>query len=124
VIANGTIFKTSDGNCWTKTADLLPQTATFTVPTTLVTSASCAICTGEAPGLTEVFLTDAGTKSVVCADTNYYSYWTNGTIGVSGTLYLNSSGTSVAGAGYYKSSADLLNAHYWSGTAWTSTEAC
>jgi hypothetical protein len=87
-----TIFKTSDGNCWTKTADLLPQTATFTVPTTLVTSASCAICTGEAPGLTEVFLTDAGTKPVVCADTNYYSYWTDGTIGVSGTLYLNSSG--------------------------------
>lgn len=124
VIANGTIFKTTDGNCWTKTADLLPQTATFTVPTTLVTSASCAICTGEAPGLTEVFLTDSGSKAVVCADTNYYSYWTNGTIGVSGTLYLNSSGTTVAPAGYYKSSADLLNAHYWSGSAWTSTEAC
>lgn len=44
-VPNGTIFKTSDGNCWTKTADLLPQTATFTVPTTLVASASCAICT-------------------------------------------------------------------------------
>lgn len=124
VVANGTIFKTSDGNCWTKTADVSAQTATFTVPTTLVTSASCSICTGESPGLTEVFLTDAGTKSVVCADTNYYSYWTDGTIGVSGTLYLNSSGTTVAGAGYYKSSADLLNAHYWSGSAWTSTEAC
>jgi hypothetical protein len=124
VIANGTIFKTSDGNCWTKTADLLPQTATFTVPTTLVTSASCAICTGEAPGLTEVFLTDAGTKPVVCADTNYYSYWTDGTIGVSGTLYLNSSGTTVAPAGFYKNQADLLNAHQWSGTAWILTQAC
>ena len=124
VIANGTIFKTTDGNCWTKTADVSAQTATFTVPTTLVTSASCAICTGEAPGLTEVFLTDSGSKAVVCADTNYYSYWTNGTIGVSGTLYLNSSGTTVAPAGYYKSSADLLNAHYWSGSTWTSTEAC
>ena len=124
VIANGTIFKTTDGNCWTKTADVSAQTATFTVPTTLVTSASCAICTGEAPGLTEVFLTDSGSKAVVCADTNYYSYWTNGTIGVSGTLYLNSSGTTVAPAGYYKSSADLLNAHYWNGSAWTSTEAC
>lgn len=124
VIANGTIFKTTDGNCWTKTADLLPQTSTFNVPTVLVTSASCAICTGEAPGLTEVFLTDSGSKAVVCADTNYYSYWTDGTIGISGTLYLNSSGTTVAPAGYYKSSADLLNAHYWSGSAWTSTEAC
>jgi hypothetical protein len=124
VIANGTIFKTSDGNCWTKTADLLPQTATFTVPTTLVTSASCALCTGEAAPLTEVFLTDAGTKPVVCADTNYYSYWTNGTIGVSGTLYLNSSGTTVAPAGFYKNQADLLNAHQWSGTAWILTQAC
>ena len=124
VIANGTVFKTTDGNCWTKTADLLPQTYTFTVPTTLVTSASCAICTGEAPGLTEVFLTDAGTKSAVCADTNYYAYWTNGTIGVSGTLYLNSSGTSVASPGYYKNQAAPTNAHYWNGTAWTSTEAC
>jgi hypothetical protein len=124
VIANGTIFKTSDGNCWTKTADLLPQTATFTVPTTLVTSASCAICTGEAPGLTEVFLTDAGTKSVVCASTAYYSYWTNGTVGSSGTLYLNSSGTTIAPAGFYKNQADLLNAHQWSGTAWVLTQAC
>jgi hypothetical protein len=44
-VPNGTIFKTTDGNCWTKTADLLPQTATFTVPTTLVAYASCAICT-------------------------------------------------------------------------------
>ena len=124
VIANGTIFKTSDGNCWTKTADLLPQTATFTVPTTLVTSASCALCTGEAAPLTEVFLTDAGTKPVVCADTNYYSYWTNGTIGVSGTLYLNSSGTTVAPAGFYKNQAAPLNAHQWSGTAWILTQAC
>lgn len=124
VIANGTIFKTTDGNCWTKTADLLPQASTFTVPTVLVTSASCAICTGEAPGLTEVQLTDAGSKAAVCADTNYYSYWTDGTIGSSGTLYMNSSGTTVAPAGYYKNQADLLNAHYWSGTAWTLTEAC
>lgn len=124
VIANGTIFKTTDGNCWTKTADLLPQTATFNVPTVLVTSASCAICTGEAPGLTEVYLTDAGTKPVVCADTNYYAYWTNGTIGVSGTLYLNSSGTTVAPAGFYKNQADPLNAHQWSGTAWILTQAC
>ena len=124
VIANGTIFKTTDGNCWTKTADLLPQTATFNVPTTLVTSGSCAICTGEAAPLTEVFLTDAGTKSVVCASTAYYSYWTNGTVGVSGTLYLNSSGTTVAPAGFYKNQADLLNAHQWSGTAWVLTQAC
>ena len=124
VIANGTIFKTTDGNCWTKTANLLPQTATFNVPTVLVTSASCAICTGEAPGLTEVFLTDAGTKPVVCADTNYYSYWTNGTIGVSGTLYLNAAGTTVAPAGFYKNQASPLNAHQWSGTAWILTQAC
>jgi hypothetical protein len=124
VVANGTIFKTTDGNCWTKTADLLPQTATFTVPTTLVTSASCAICTGEAPGLTEVFLTDAGTKSVVCASTAYYSYWTNGTVGSSGTLYLNSSGTTIAPAGFYKNQAAPTNAHQWSGTAWILTQAC
>jgi len=69
-------------------------------------------------------LTDAGTKSVVCASTAYYSYWTNGTIGVSGTLYLNSSGTTIAGPGYYKNQAAPTNAHYWSGTAWTLTEAC
>ena len=124
VIANGTIFKTTDGNCWTKTADLLPQTATFNVPTTLVTSGSCAICTGEAAPLTEVFLTDAGTKSAVCASTAYYSYWTNGTVGVSGTLYLNSSGTTPAPAGFYKNQAAPLNAHQWSGTAWILTQAC
>jgi hypothetical protein len=124
VIANGTIFKTSDGNCWTKTADVLPQTATFTVPTTLVTSASCAICTGDAVGLTEVFLTDAGTKPVVCASTAYYSFWTNGVVGSSGSIYYDAAGTSLAAAGFYKNQADLLNAHQWSGTAWTSTEAC
>ncbi len=124
VIANGTIFKTTDGNCWTKTADLLPQTATFTVPTTLVTSASCAICTGEAPGLTEVFLTDAGTKAVVCASTAYYSFWTNGVVGSSGSIYYDSAGTSLAAPGFYKNQADLLNAHQWSGTAWVLTQAC
>jgi hypothetical protein len=124
VIANGTVFKTSDGNCWTKTADLLPQTATFTVPTTLVTSASCAICTGEAPGLTEVFLTDAGTKPVVCASTAYYSFWTNGVVGSSGSIYYDSAGTSLAAPGFYKNQADLLNAHQWSGTAWVLTQAC
>lgn len=124
VIANGTIFKTTDGNCWTKTADVSAQTATFTVPATLVTSASCAICTGEAPGLTEVFLTDAGTKPVVCADTNYYSFWTDGTVGTSGSIYYDSAGTSLAAPGFYKNQADLLNAHQWSGTAWVLTQAC
>ena len=124
VIANGTVFKTVDGNCWTKTATLVAQTATFNVPTTVVTSVSCAVCTGESPVLTEVFLTDAGTKAAVCASPAYYSYWTNGTIGTSGSLYYDSAGTSLAAAGFYKNQADPTNAHQWSGSAWTLTQAC
>lgn len=124
VIASGTKLKTTDGNCWTVGASILPIATTFNVPTTIVTFASCATCTGTAPALTEVFLTDSGTKSGVCASPNYYSYWTDGTVGTSGTLYLNSSGTTVAPSGYYKNQAAPTNAHYWNGTAWTLTEAC
>ena len=103
---------------------MLPIATSFNIPTTIVTFASCATCTGTSPALTEVFLTDAGSKAGVCASPNYYSYWTNGTVGTSGTLYMNSTGTVVAPAGYYKNQAAPTNAHYWSGTAWTLTEAC
>ena len=124
VISSGTKLKTSDGNCWTVGASVLPITTTFNIPTTIVTFASCATCTGVVPALTEVFLTDVGTKSGVCASPNYYSYWTDGVVGTSGTLYMNSSGSTVAPSGYYKNQADPTNAHYWNGTAWTLTEAC
>jgi len=124
VVAPGTKLKTTDGNCWTVGAAVAAIATSFNIPTTIVTFASCATCTGVVPALTEVFLTDAGTKSGVCASPNYYSYWTNGTVGTSGTLYMNSSGTIVAPSGYYKNQADPTNAHYWSGTAWTLTEAC
>ena len=124
VVTSGTKLKTTDGNCWTVGASILPITTTFNIPTTIVTFASCATCTGTAPALTEVFLTDSGTKSAVCASPNYYSYWTNGTVGTSGTLYMNSSGSTVAPSGYYKNQAAPANAHYWNGTAWTLTEAC
>lgn len=124
VISSGTKLKTTDGNCWTVGAAVLPIATSFNIPTTIVTFASCAACTGVAPALTEVFLTDVGSKAGVCASPDYYSYWTNGTVGSSGTLYMNSSGTTVAPAGYYKNQAAPTNAHYWSGTAWTLTEAC
>lgn len=124
VIASGTKLKTTDGNCWTVGAAVLPIATSFNIPTTIVTFASCAACTGVTPALTEVFLTDVGSKAGVCASPDYYSYWTNGTVGSSGTLYMNSSGTTVAPAGYYKNQAAPTNAHYWSGTAWTLTEAC
>jgi hypothetical protein len=124
VVASGTKLKTTDGNCWTVGAAVLPIATSFNIPTTIVTFASCATCTGTVPALTEVFLTDAGSKAGVCASPNYYSYWTNGTVGTSGTLYMNSSGTVVAPSGYYKNQADPTNAHYWNGTAWTLTEAC
>jgi hypothetical protein len=124
VVASGTKLKTTDGNCWTVGAAVAAIATSFNIPTTIVTFASCATCTGVVPALTEVFLTDSGTKTGVCASPNYYSYWTNGTVGTSGTLYMNSSGTIVAPSGYYKNQADPTNAHYWSGTAWTLTEAC
>jgi len=124
VVASGTKLKTTDGNCWTVGASILPISTSFNIPTTIVTFASCATCTGVVPALTEVFLTDSGTKTGVCASPNYYSYWTNGTVGTSGTLYMNSSGTVVAPSGYYKNQAAPTNAHYWNGTAWTLTEAC
>jgi hypothetical protein len=124
VVASGTKLKTTDGNCWTVGAAVLPIATSFNIPTTIVTFASCATCTGVVPALTEVFLTDSGTKSGVCASPNYYSYWTDGTVGTSGTLYMNSVGTVVAPAGYYKNQAAPTNAHYWNGTAWTLTEAC
>jgi hypothetical protein len=124
VVASGTKLKTTDGNCWTVGAAVLPIATGFNIPTTIVTFASCATCTGVVPALTEVFLTDSGTKSGVCASPNYYSYWTDGTVGTSGTLYMNSSGTVVAPSGYYKNQADPTNAHFWNGTAWTLTEAC
>ena len=124
VVASGTKLKTTDGNCWTVGAAVLPIATSFNIPTTIVTFASCATCTGTAPALTEVFLTDMGSKAGVCASTAYYSYWTNGTVGSSGTLYMDSAGTTVAPAGYYKNQAAPTNAHYWNGTAWTLTEAC
>ena len=124
VVASGTKLKTTDGNCWTVGSAALPIATSFNIPTTIVTFASCATCTGIVPALTEVFLTDMGSKAGVCASTAYYSYWTDGTVGTSGTLYMNSVGTVVAPAGYYKNQADPTNAHYWNGTAWTLTEAC
>jgi hypothetical protein len=124
VISSGTKLKTTDGNCWTVGAAIAPISTSFNVPTTIVTYASCAACTGVTPTLTEVFLTDSGSKASVCASTAYYSYWTDGTVGSSGTLYMNSSGTIVASAGYYKNQAAPSNAYYWNGTAWTLTEAC
>ena len=124
VIGPGTILKTTDGNCWTVGASTLAQATGFNVPTVIVTSISCAACTGFTPALTEVFLTDGGTKPAVCASTAYYSYWTDGTVGSSGTLYMNSAGTAVAPAAFYKDQAAPLNAHYWSGSAWTLTQAC
>jgi hypothetical protein len=124
VIGPGTILKTTDGNCWTVGASTLAQATGFNVPTVIVTSISCAACTGFMPALTEVFLTDGGTKPAVCASTAYYSYWTDGTVGSSGTLYMNSAGTAVAPAAFYKNQAAPLNAHYWSGSAWTLTQAC
>lgn len=124
VVASGTKLKTTDGNCWTVGSAVLPIATSFNIPTTIVTFASCATCTGTAPALTEVFLTDMGSKAGVCASTAYYSYWTNGTVGSSGTLYMDSAGTTVAPAGYYKNQAAPTNAHYWNGTAWTLTEAC
>lgn len=124
VIGPGTILKTTDGNCWTVGASTLAQSTGFNVPTVIVTSISCAACTGFTPALTEVFLTDGGTKPAVCASTAYYSYWTDGTVGSSGTLYMNSAGTAVAPAAFYKDQAAPLNAHYWSGSAWTLTQAC
>ncbi len=59
------------------------------------------------------------TGPMVCPSASYITHYYSGTWGVSGELYMDAAGTTLAGYGWYKRQDEPYYAAEWSGTAWT-----
>ena len=66
-----------------------------------------------------VSLAYEATGPLACTSTSYVTHYYSGTWGVSGDLYTDAAGTTLAGYGWYKRQDEPYYAAEWSGTAWT-----
>ena len=80
--------------------------------------------TTTSPSLTPVNLTTVSeTSSIACGKTVYDIRWTDGVVGINGTLYMDDMGMIIASAGWYRENGASIS-YFWSGVSWTSSSSC